>query len=189
MIKSDDIYDIEWSYVIQFSENCCIEIKKGKHLYPNFRYCIDLEDNQTARRERPNKELLSLFFNLLSDIYEIIEKNYSIKKVLERVKHHPSSRTVTNFYSQHLNSGKSIIELSEKILHIKQEDEGGVIHLGQSDKLLKTFESPKVLYISATIFFIMALEGFINALYEFLLMPDFKNTQFKKTIRNYSACF
>jgi hypothetical protein len=181
VLNDEGLLDVEWSYLLKLREGLYIEITRGNKFIPQSTLWANPDDiqTQTCTFEEFEKNV-KVFLKLFSDSIKFIEQPYRIEAELEQAKFH--FRYVTNLYSVHLKAGDDILELSEELIKKKEEEAKGILHFSHADKIMKTIKQPNILYMSATIFFMMALEGFINILYQFLLKPDFKYDQFKRSI-------
>ena len=74
-----------------------------------------------------------------------------------------------------------MIELSEKYLPEVEELHKVLFAKGQWDDAMAVFRKKNILYVSAIVFFLMALEGFVNLLYKFLLKPQYNYKEYERS--------
>lgn len=168
--------DFRLQYIAEF-----IEELQPETMAVDAQYVEELKSTMESSFAEYNN-LLSEFINLLISLAEIVSNDYSIDDVSD----YPPTHYITNVYFEYLQSGNSILELAEEISTKKNETINGIHQFGQLGKIIKDLRNIGTLFISATVYYLMALEGFINLLYEFLLEPDFEHEQYGRFIRESS---
>ena len=173
-------WPLEWGYLIKSEDGSLFEILKEERSYhPDFIVWLHLEN----KPEKPPESMVRNFFEFLSlfiQLVEIIDNDYSFEKEMEkadRILPNGAPRWIINTYYQNYQAGKDLLELSEEWVY---EIDESLRDLRNQDKWIESsnlHRKGNILYVSSIIYFLMAMEGFINLLYYFLLKPQFRKKE------------
>lgn len=176
-----------WSYFIKLGSGGYIEITCAKDDFdPPFKLWFNPQelgkgDSNFAR------EVAWPFVSSYLQLLNIVDNNYDIKKeqqiLTERHNGLLKNETTNNLYSDYLKSADGIIEIAEELANTEEEAAKGLLHFVPGGKLKKIKWNTRTLLISATVFYMMAIEAFINLLYQNLLKPEFEYDQFRRSIK------
>lgn len=174
---------VEWRYLLQGKEGCCIEILSTERApHPYAIYWIPFE-NKPEKLPRAMSEGFVDFLTTFYELVTIVDNEFSIKdeqKYIKKLFGDSVADLVTNLYCKNLQSGKEMIELAEEWV---SDAEDSYVDLTSEGKFIDAFQEyskKNILYISSIVFFIMALEGFINLLYKFFLKPQFDREEYRR---------
>ncbi|MCK4826642.1 hypothetical protein KA005_63480, partial [bacterium] len=125
--------------------------------------------------------VIVLFYQLI----EILDSDYSIKVEKQKVGklfRGAAPRCVINIYYQNFQAGIDLLELSEEWVADIDQSLLDLHSQAQWTEASNIHRKGSILYVSAIVFFLMALEGFINLLYKFLLKPQFRGKEYERAI-------
>ena len=178
-------YPIEWSYLISGGDGSCIEIKEQfKDYEMKIISWLPLKEKPEKIPENVLKDFTE-FFLLFYQLIEIIDNEYSIEEEQNKIeKFLPSGphRSFVNIYYQNFQAGKDILELTEEWVSEIEESRIDYLSQGQWGEASNIHRKGSILYVSAIVFYLMALEGFVNLLYKFLLKPKFNHRDYERAV-------
>lgn len=180
-----DILTKVWSYLLELGAGAYLEVTKGEEVIPDHRLWLNPQEIDKDSRNALGinlRQFISLYYELLN----IVDKNYIIEneqKGLAERWPELEYRFINNLYSEYLKSADGIIEIAEELYNTEKEAAEGILHFVPKGKLKKINWNKGTLFISAAVFYMMALEAFINILYRFRLKPEYEYEQFKRSIR------
>jgi len=176
---------IEWGYLLQGKDGSCLEIlRRIRDGFPNIILWLPYEE-RPVEMPRGVKGGFSEFLSLFEQLVKILDHEYSIKEEQKKARQAFGSeilRGVTNLYLQNFQAGKDMIGLGEKWLPELEEVHRNLFSSGQWAEAANVFRKGSILYVSATVFFLMALEGFVNLLYKFLLKSKYAYEEYERAI-------
>jgi hypothetical protein len=170
----------EWGYLIQGNGKSCFEIfKRHRDSSPK----ITLWLNTKNRPEEISNEIkngLREFMKILHNLVVIVDREYNIEQELESSGQ--SIQMLTNLYYENFQSGNDILALSDMLLPGLKTKHDDLFDKGEFDESFTIYRKTRFSYVSSIIFFLMALEGFINLIYSLLLKPEFYHKNFKRSV-------
>jgi hypothetical protein len=178
---------IEWGYLLQGKGGSCYEIEKRyREAAPNI--ILWLPHKMRPEEMPPGMvEGLLNFLDLFSQLVKIVDYNYSIKEEQKKFSevlgwdHLPNIHVITNLYNQNFQAGREMIELAEELLPKAEDLQQDLLSKGRWIEASNIGWKRGTLYVSAIVFFLMALEGFVNLLFKFFLKPQFKYEKYERS--------
>ena len=176
---------IEWGYLLQGGGGICYEIEKRyREDSPNIILWVPHKERPEKISPEVVKDFLN-FLDLFSELVIIVDRNYSIKeeqKKVSEVSGIPNLHGVTNLYFQNFQAGREMIELAEELLPKAEDLQRDLLSKGRWIEASNIGWKSGTLYVSAIVFFLMALEGFVNLLYKFFLKAQFDHEVYERSI-------
>lgn len=175
---------MEWGYSLQGEDGSRFEIlRRIRDGFPNMILWLPYKEKPKEISGAVEKGCTE-FLSLLRQLVEILDYEYSIKQEQSKLRQadHEILRGVTNLYYENLKAGRDMIELAEEWLPGVKEAHQDLFSKGQWIEASKLFRKESMLYVSAILFFLMALEGFVNLLYKFFLKPQFMHREYERSV-------
>jgi hypothetical protein len=177
------VWPIDWGYLIDVGDGNLLEIIKEQQYHdPDLIIWLHLEKEPEKIPEKLI-ENLTTFLSLITKLVEIVDNDYSFPKELEKPERKFPKGTlqiVINKYYQNFQAGKDLLRLSEEWVSDIDELNRDLRKQGKYAESADLHRKGNILYVSSIIYFLMAIEGFINLLYMFLLKPKFKKKEYER---------
>jgi len=169
--------------LIKNDDGSCFEIlREERYHHPDMIIWLQLEDKEDKPEKMPEPVVKNLadFLFLFIELTEKIDNDYSFEKEREkadRVIPGGAPRFVINTYYQNFQAGKDLLEFSEEWISEIEETNRDLMNQSKWTESSHLHRKGSILYVSSIIYFLMAMEGFINLLYKFFLKPQFKHRE------------
>ena len=124
------------------------------------------------------------FCRYLSLLVDIIDMEYSIdneKKQVKKITEGLELKSIVNLYYFHLKAGKDILNLSFELSPDRDDFYDKLMSDENDNKIIELHRKEKALCSSSSVCFLMALEGFINTLYELFLKPEYSHNAYARS--------
>jgi hypothetical protein len=175
---------IEWRYILQGKEGCFFEILSSHKAQQHPLVILWLPFKKKPEKlPKGMSEGLGDFLTTFYELITIVDNEFSIKDEQKHIKElfgDSVADLVTNLYCKNLQSGKEMIELAEEWVSDAEDSFSDLISEGKFIDAFQEYSKKNILYISSIVFFIMALEGFVNLLYKFFLKTQFDRDEYER---------
>jgi hypothetical protein len=182
--EKSKVIPVVWSYVLRIGDSILIEFVKDEeahqanHINMHLLFEKDKINKYTGKDAGIN---IIKFFELFYLLLEKVANNISERQIKDIIDF--DSRIVHNQYFFHIKNAEELLKLSKNYFPKFISHNKKITYLS-NEISFKSDAIGNSLYIAITSFYIMAIEAFINLIYEFLLRPEFKNDNAKQNIRN-----
>lgn len=179
----------EWSYLILGPEGTYFEIMDSlQYVRPRFVLWkrTDLKEKQKPLPKQIIESILE-FCSLINSLIDYYDNEYSIEN--EEILRKPAIR---NLYFQHISSAEDFMDLAQEVEDDIDNEIKNMFNEGfyfeekddYVDEARSKMTTRNSLYVASIINSLLAIEGFINILYELLILKQYKNEKYERsTIR------